>query len=423
MAEQHARLLVIMGSGETSPTMSKVHRELFDRLGPAPIEAVILDTPTGFQENADDIAAKAVAYFRESVNRDVTVASFRSADEVGTLAHEKTLARLRDARWVFSGPGSPSYALRQWHGSEIPPILAKKLEQGGCIVFASAAAVTLGPVSVPVYEVYKVGEPPRWLPGLDLLAPLGLTAAVIPHYNNAEGGNHDTRYCYMGERRLRMLEDQLPEGVFVLGVDEHTACILDLEAGTATVAGLGRVTVRSHGHSSFVESGQTVRIACLNELAAGPAGDGGSPIDATSSPAAPAEASPLAASPLLDDVGRLETSFAEALRARDGPAAVSCVLALEALLVDWSRDTLQSDEMRRGRAALRGMIVRLGDAAEHGLRDERTVLGPLVDALLAARDRARADRRWDDADDIRDRLVAAGVEVQDTAAGTTWNLR
>ena len=29
-----ARLLVIMGSGETSPTMSKVHRDLLGRAGP-----------------------------------------------------------------------------------------------------------------------------------------------------------------------------------------------------------------------------------------------------------------------------------------------------------------------------------------------------------------------------------------------------
>ena len=28
------RLLAIMGSGETTPTMVKVHRQLFERLGP-----------------------------------------------------------------------------------------------------------------------------------------------------------------------------------------------------------------------------------------------------------------------------------------------------------------------------------------------------------------------------------------------------
>jgi cyanophycinase-like exopeptidase len=267
VAEPDARLLVIMGSGETSPTMSKVHREVFVRLGPPPVPAVLLDTPFGFQENADDITAKAVEYFRVSVNRPVGVASYRFQDEIGSMEHETALARVREARWVFSGPGSPSYALRQWRASQIPALLADKLRTGGCLTFASAAAVTLGAYAIPVYEIYKVGETPVWLEGLDLLAAAGLRAAVIPHFNNAEGGNHDTRFCYLGERRLSMLEAQLPEEVFVLGVDEHTACIFDLDVGTATVAGLGGVTVRRRGRIDRVEAGTTVGVAELAALA------------------------------------------------------------------------------------------------------------------------------------------------------------
>ena len=52
------RLLAIMGSGETSPTMVKVHRQLLERLGPPPVPAVLLDTPFGFQENAREIAGQ-----------------------------------------------------------------------------------------------------------------------------------------------------------------------------------------------------------------------------------------------------------------------------------------------------------------------------------------------------------------------------
>src|SRR5262245_34439013 len=119
MPESLPRVLVIMGSGETSPTMSKLHRSLFARLGGS-AAALVLDTPFGFQENADDIAARAVEYFRESVNRDVKVASFRSAGEIGSVDHETTLARIAEAGWVFSGPGSPSYAVAQWRESQLP---------------------------------------------------------------------------------------------------------------------------------------------------------------------------------------------------------------------------------------------------------------------------------------------------------------
>jgi len=108
-------------------------------------------------------------------------------------------------------------------------------------VFASAAALTLGVATVPVYEIYKCGEDPHWLEGLDVTSAAGLRAAVIPHYDNNEGGTHDTRFCYLGERRLSKMEKDLPDGVFVLGVDEHTACTFDLDAGTASVEGRGVV--------------------------------------------------------------------------------------------------------------------------------------------------------------------------------------
>lgn len=409
-----ARLLVIMGSGETSPTMSKVHRDLLERVGPGP--AVMLDTPFGFQENADDISAKAVAYFRESVRREIRVASFRSATGADPLAVETMLARLREARYVFAGPGSPSYALTQWAASHVPAVLAQKLRTDGCVTFASAAACTLGRFSLPVYEIYKVGEQVRWLDGLDLLSPLGLPAVVVPHFNNAEGGNHDTRYCYMGERRLSLLEAMLPADVFILGVDEHTACILDLDAGTATVTGLGSVTVRRQGEMAAVPSGSTLAIGDLLALARGDA-------VAQAPPPPSAAAAPPGADPFELDVDRIDEAFDASMRAGDAPSAVKLVLELDDLLQDWSRDTLQSDHLDRARAGLRAMIVRLGEAAEVGLRDPRAIVAPFVDALLEARVQARAGGRYAEADSLRDRLLAAGVEVRDGTAGTEWQLR
>lgn len=87
---------------------------------------------------------------------------------------------------------------------------------------------------------YKAGAAPHWLEGLDLLGLLGIKAAVIPDYDNAEGRAHDTRYCYLGERRLSLLEQHLPGDAAVLGIDEHAAAVFDLQAATMAVAGHGR---------------------------------------------------------------------------------------------------------------------------------------------------------------------------------------
>lgn len=418
-----ARLLTIMGSGETSPTMAKTHRELLARVGGP---AVLLDTPFGFQANADDLVRRAQDYFRESVGVDMGLASYRTAAGADTLATETMLARLREAQYVFAGPGSPSYALRQWAGSPVPAVLAEKLQRGGAVTFASAAALTLGVATVPVYEIYKVGAEPVWLDGLDLLSEVGLSVAVIPHYDNTEGGTHDTRYCYLGEPRLARLERELADGVFVLGVDEHTGVVVDLDARCATVVGRGGATVRAGGRSSVFPAGAVVSVDELRAAAASPGAErsvaASAAVETTEGSGPPIADVGRAGSPLLESVDELEQRFELAVAARDVPSAVAAILELDGLVVAWSRDTLQSDETDRARGVLRSMVIRLGELAEVGARDPAEVVAPFVDALLEARHAARSARDWATADTVRDRLLAAGVEVKDTPEGTEWGL-
>ncbi len=415
------RILAVMGSGETAPAMAKVHRALFDRFG-GQVPAAILDTPYGFQENADDLSARTLEFFATSVGNPVEVASYRSAD-VDAVTAATALARIRDARYVMAGPGSPSYALRQWAGSAIPDALADKLASGGILTMASAAALTLGVVTIPVYEVYKVGEAPRWLPGLDLLGgATGLHAAVVPHYDNAEGGNHDTRFCYMGERRLSLLEAMLPDGAFILGVDSHTALVLDLEAGTASVAGLGGVTVRVGGRSTRFTSGATCAIGALADAAVGLAQ--GESTDAVHSAALAGSGSverpvrPTA--PVRQQMQELEGAFIAALDAGEVQQAVAALLELDDTVEARIRAGEDSPDLDNASATFQALVVRLGQRAENGTADPRAELGPLVDTLLDLRDRARATKDWPTADLIRDRLIEVGIEVRDGAEGSTW---
>jgi hypothetical protein len=421
------RLLAIIGSGETAPAMAKVHRALFDRLGPGPVPAAILDTPYGFQENADDLSSRTVRFFEESIGRSVGIASYRSR-EVDPLTTATAVARVREARYLMAGPGSPSYALRQWTGGPIAAALADRVRGPGILAMASAAALTLGVVTIPVYEIYKVGADPSWLPGLDLLGlATGLRAAVVPHWDNAEGGNHDTRFCYMGETRLRRLEDQLPDGTFVLGVDSHTALLLDLETRTASVAGLGGVTVRVAGRATVFPSGSEVPIETLAEVAAGLAA--GEPADIGWEPAAhvggragrpKAQAGP--AEPLRDEMATLEGKFIAALGHGDGRAAVAALLDLDSAIDARIRAGEDSPDLDNAESTFRALIARLGEAVRSAPNDPRTTVEPFVLALLELRDRARAARDWALADLVRDRLAAAGVTVSDGAAASTWIL-
>src|ERR1022692_465462 len=258
------RVLVIMGSGETSPTMVTVHKALAARLGPGSHSAVLLDTPYAFQENAADISARSQAYFARSVGLQVAVVTDADLRLQESPAAAAGLAAIRASDWVFIGPGSPSYALNRWRGGPVAGALRDRIAAGvGVTVIASAAAAAMGVVAVPVYEIYKVGAEPHWLDGLDLLSVLGLKVTVIPHYDNAEGGTHDTRFCYLGERRLSMLERDLPADAAVLGVDEHTALIFDLVAQDAEVVGRGGATVRKAGVSTILPSGSRITLPDL----------------------------------------------------------------------------------------------------------------------------------------------------------------
>jgi hypothetical protein len=449
-----SQVLAIMGSGETSPTMVTVHKALIAGTGGQPAGALLLQTPYAFQENCADISARARQYFARSVGLTVSV----FPDEPDGQGHgpgaglaAARLTPLRTAGWVFSGPGSPTYALARWDASGVSQALRDRIAAGhGLTVMASAAAATIGCATLPVYEIYKAGADPHWLGGLDLLGLLGLPVALIPHYNNTEGGTHDTRYCYLGERRLARMERELPAGAAVLGVDEHTAAVIDLAAATLAVTGRGTVTIRRAGQSTVLPAGTILSLADLRGLirgearAAGVTGAAGrtSP-EASGSPASPDDrdtgfAAPL---PLPELTALARERFEAADRAGDVPGMVTAILDLEAAITDWATDTEEDQGTAQSRAVLRGLITALGQrTAELAARAARPArlaglipaaggscapsgpLGAVVEPLLTLRAELREQGAWPAADTIRDALTAAGFQLQDTADGTRWTL-
>lgn len=384
-----SRNLVLLGSGETSPTMVTPHQQIFGLLPERSDDSsVYLDTSFGFQENADEISERIENYFRTSVGVQINRATLMSAVESASSVGE-ALAAVRAASWVFAGPGSPTYALDVWRQTGMAAALEDVLDRG-TIIFASAAALTAGTHTVPVYEIYKVGNSPTWREGMDLLSKVtGLKAAVIPHFDNAEGGTHDTRFCYLGERRLALLEEQLPEDTFILGIDEHTGVRIDLDEQRAHVFGRGCMTVRMGGRLWTVPSGTTVSV----EDIAAHAGTRLAHVSVDS-----AEGS---------NARHLEEMF-ESGRVND---AVQALLDLDE--IDRDIDT---------RAVVHALITRLGQLAANPRVDVRSIVGPYIDALLEARQLARANQRWDEADTIRDRLTELKVIIKDDSSESSWEI-
>ena len=358
--------IAILGSGETAPGMTKVHREFLAPLNP--VRAVNLDTTYGFQLNVPQMSAKLEEYFATSLRTRLTTLHFSSFQKSSELERTLFKQQVRQANYVFAGPGSPTYALAHWKPLHLQEDLVSVLQDAGALCFASAAALTLGAFTAPIYEVYKVGtEDPTWHNGLDVLGAFGLNCVVIPHFDNNEGANYDTRYCYLGEPRLLNLERQLPDGVATLGVDEHTALLFDFENDTVSVEGRSNGYWRLGGEERVLERNSVTRLAELRTTAL------------LTEKAFVAERRPLPGEP---------TQLAEVVMSGE-PSSI------EAL----------------------AQLVQLATTGGQGFIDPST----LVKAVMSVRTNARTIGQYELADQLRDALLDAGFDVQDGPRASNWS--
>ncbi len=225
------------------------------------------------------------------------------------------------------------------------------------------------------------------------------------------------------------MEQELPEETWVLGVDEHTAMVVDLDERTVTVKGRGGVTVRRRdGSTEVVPAGQRTTLddltAAARRTGATAAPDPSPPDDDPAGPDHDERSAEVGShEPMLEEVAEHEAAFEAGAADGDATAATAAVLNLERTIRAWETDTLTGDQRDRAVATLRGLVTRLGEFAEDGLVDPREVVGPFVELLLSERTAAREAGDYAAADRIRDRLVDLGVEVHDTADGTTWQLQ
>ncbi len=250
--------IAFLGSGETSAAGGLLFEKLAAQYAP-PLRVSVLESPAGFELNAADVAGRVTTYIQQRLQnfrpQVAQIPARKRGQEFGT-DNLQLAAQILRSDLAFLGPGSPSYTVRVLHDTRVEQALRSVHALGGSLVFGSAAAIAAGSHALPVYEIYKVGEDPYWKPGLGMLAGFGLELAIVPHWNNTDGGAElDTSRCFMGENRFAALLEMLPNTAVVLGLDEHTACILDLAENQIEVTGRGSVHLRCGGDWCDLPSG------------------------------------------------------------------------------------------------------------------------------------------------------------------------
>jgi cyanophycinase-like exopeptidase len=249
--------IILFGSGETSASAQPVYHRLFTALD-SPIRMAILETPAGFELNSAWVAGRVATFVERHMrnfNPQTAVVPARRRGSEFSPDDPEILAPLLSSNVIYMGAGSPTYAVRQLQDTLAWHTLSAQHRLGGAVVIASASVLAVGALTIPVYEIYKVGEDVYWRTGLDFFGPYGLSLVFVPHWNNNDGGaDLDTSRCFMGLPRFDQLLNLLPDAITVVGIDEHTALALDLNSQTCQVMGRGGVTLLRHGDERRFDS-------------------------------------------------------------------------------------------------------------------------------------------------------------------------
>jgi cyanophycinase-like exopeptidase len=269
--------VLLLSSGETSNSGRRILEGIFAEMGPT-IRVAILETPAGFELNSTWVAERVGDYIKSSLQNYspyVAIVPARRQDGPFSTNDSSVLAPMLDANYIYLGAGSPTYLTRHLKDSLAINYLVGRHRMGATLCFTSAAAISFGAKTLPVYEIFKAGHDPYWDEGLDFFGLFGLDLAIVTHWNNNDGGDRvDTRRCFVGQPRMERLRKSLPSSTLVLGIDEHTGVLLDFQAEQCQVQGIGNVTIEGSNYSKVFKSGTSFPITELGPYHAPPEAQG-----------------------------------------------------------------------------------------------------------------------------------------------------
>ena len=238
--------IAFLGSGETSLAGGRIFESLARQID-GPLRIALMETPAGFELNSSQVVGRVGDFMKtrlQNYKPVVDVIAARKKDSPYSPDDPEIIKPLLYANVIFMGPGSPTYAIRHLSDTLAWDIIRARHRLGATLVFASAATISIGAHSLPVYEIYKVGQDVHVVDGLNLFRDFGVHLSFIPHWNNAEGGvDLDTSRCFMGMDRFAEWCNLVPPENTTLGLDEHTGIIMDFETGMCEVSGVSSVSL------------------------------------------------------------------------------------------------------------------------------------------------------------------------------------
>ncbi|HXQ38800.1 MAG TPA: hypothetical protein VN843_32660 [Anaerolineales bacterium] len=261
--------IAFLGSGETSLAGGRIFESLARKIDGA-LRIALMETPAGFELNSSQVVGRVGDFMKtrlQNYKPVVDIIAARKKDSPYSPNDPEIIKSLLYANMIFMGPGSPTYAIRHLKDTLAWDIIRARHRLGATLIFASAATISIGAHSLPVYEIYKVGQDVHVIDGLNLFQDFGVHLSFVPHWNNADGGvDLDTSRCFVGMDRFAEWCNLLPAGNTTLGLDEHTGIIIDFEDGTCEVSGVSSVSLVRECDPEIYSSGSKFALNELGEI-------------------------------------------------------------------------------------------------------------------------------------------------------------
>jgi cyanophycinase len=228
-----AGTIALVGAGEYLESMRAVDERLLARIAAPQKRVALLPTAAAPEPDFYKWSAMGLRHFTRIGAEARPVNVLKRED-----ASNADLARaISEANFVYLSGGNPVYLLRTLQGTPVWEAIRGVWQAGGVIAGCSAGAMVMGGALRSRRDV-----PDQWEPALGLLP----TIIVIPHFDRAN--------LY----RLMPLMEHVPEGLTLVGIDEHTAAICGPDGWE--VMGRGGVYVFAGGAPTRYGAGERLPL-------------------------------------------------------------------------------------------------------------------------------------------------------------------
>ena len=231
--------LILVGSGEFTPAMDELDREVLATLGKPRPRVAIVPTASGLEDTPASWAELGTAHFSALGAEVVPVMVLRRDD----AREGRWIDALRDVDWVYFSGGRPQHAINVLSGTPFWDEVVRRHQSGAVLAGASAGAMMLGQKSYAPDDFDAAGLPQS----VSIRDGLGVLGGhfVIPHFD---------LLAQFPRERIQAWITAWPEGFRGLGIDEDTAVVEGTNGWT--VRGRGRaVTMTSFERQEVHRSG------------------------------------------------------------------------------------------------------------------------------------------------------------------------